>query len=138
MLRSVGRRTMPDVFVIVTNYQSETADKIVGSKIKVRRKSLKMTQKHLAGIVGVTAQQIQKYESGTNRITMDMFVKICHGLKMRPEQFLTSFSFCEGTSEYEKNLESKLLAIFRMIDNPIVKTRILDLVKALVSDEDNQ
>jgi transcriptional regulator with XRE-family HTH domain len=129
---------MSDVFVIVTNYQSETADRIVGSKIKVRRKSLKMTQKHLAGIVGVTAQQIQKYESGTNRITMDVFVKICNGLKMRPEQLLANFSFCEGTSEHEKDLESKLLAIFRMIDNPVVKTRILDLVKALVSDEDNQ
>jgi transcriptional regulator with XRE-family HTH domain len=129
---------MSGVFVVVTKYQSETADKIVGSKVKLRRRNLKMTQKHLAEIVGVTAQQIQKYESGTNRITMDVFVKICNGLKMRPEQLLSNFSFCEGTSEYEKDLENKLLAIFRMIDNPIVKTRILDLVKTLVSDEDNQ
>ncbi|MDR1034890.1 MAG: helix-turn-helix domain-containing protein [Holosporales bacterium] len=121
----------------MTNYQSETADKIVGSKVKLRRKFLKMTQKQLAGIVGVTAQQIQKYESGANRITMDVFVKMCNGLKIRPEQLLANFSFCEGTSEHEKDLESKLLAIFRMIDNPIVKARILDLVKVLVSKEDN-
>jgi transcriptional regulator with XRE-family HTH domain len=120
----------------MAEYKSETADKIVGSKIKLRRKALRMTQKQLADMIGVTSQQVQKYESGTNRITMNSFVKICNGLKIRPEQLLTNFSFCEGTSEHDKDLENKLLSIFRMIDNLSVKARILDLVKALVSDED--
>ncbi|MDR1476231.1 MAG: helix-turn-helix domain-containing protein [Holosporales bacterium] len=123
-------------YLFMAEYKSETADKIVGSKIKLRRKALRMTQKQLADMIGVTSQQVQKYESGTNRITMNSFVKICNGLKIRPEQLLTNFSFCEGTSEHDKDLENKLLSIFRMIDNLSVKARILDLVKALVSDED--
>jgi transcriptional regulator with XRE-family HTH domain len=44
-------------------------DKQVGSQVRVRRLALRMSQTTLAVAVGLTFQQIQKYEKGTNRIS---------------------------------------------------------------------
>ncbi len=44
-------------------------DTHVGTRLRLRRTMLKMSQETLASLVGVTFQQIQKYESGTNRIS---------------------------------------------------------------------
>jgi transcriptional regulator with XRE-family HTH domain len=44
-------------------------DRHVGSRVCMRRKMLSMSQTDLADAVGVTFQQIQKYEKGSNRIS---------------------------------------------------------------------
>ncbi len=44
-------------------------DKVVGQRIKARRQSLRMTQTQLAEQIGVTFQQVQKYENGSNRVS---------------------------------------------------------------------
>ncbi len=44
-------------------------DLFVGKKIRFRRKMLKMSQKTLGHYLGVTFQQIQKYEKGLNRVS---------------------------------------------------------------------
>jgi transcriptional regulator with XRE-family HTH domain len=43
-------------------------DKHVGGRIRIRRQALGMSQRKLAGRIGLTFQQIQNYENGTNRI----------------------------------------------------------------------
>ncbi|WP_375656502.1 helix-turn-helix domain-containing protein [Bartonella sp. CM120XJJH] len=45
------------------------SDKFIGKKIRLRRKMLKMSQKTLGQHLGVTFQQIQKYENGLNRVS---------------------------------------------------------------------
>jgi transcriptional regulator with XRE-family HTH domain len=115
-------------------YHVRTADEIVGAKIRERRRALKMTQKQLAEMVGVTFQQVQKYENGNNRISMSAFVKMCHGLRISPDRILGNFTLREDTNSPETDLEEKLLSIFRMIENTSVKMRILKLVEALVLD----
>ncbi|WP_419761786.1 helix-turn-helix domain-containing protein [Bartonella quintana] len=47
-------------------------DIFVGKKIHFRRKMLKMSQKQLGHALEVSAQQIQKYEAGLNRIAQDV------------------------------------------------------------------
>ena len=44
-------------------------DKHVGSRVRMRRLMLKMSQEALADRVGLTFQQVQKYEKGTNRVS---------------------------------------------------------------------
>src|SRR3984957_1652774 len=44
-------------------------DKYVGSRVRMRRMMLGMSQEKLADALGLTFQQIQKYEKGTNRIS---------------------------------------------------------------------
>src|SRR5260221_2276033 len=43
-------------------------DKHVGSRVRMRRMMLSMSQEKLGGALGLTSQQVQKYEKGTNRI----------------------------------------------------------------------
>lgn len=44
-------------------------DALVGQRIRARRQSLKLTQTQLADSIGVTFQQVQKYENGANRVS---------------------------------------------------------------------
>ena len=57
-------------------------DKHVGSRACMRRRMLSMSQTELAEAVGVTFQQIQKYEKGTNRISASRLLQISHVLQV--------------------------------------------------------
>lgn len=120
-------------------YTSTTADNVIGKKIKARRKALKMTQMDLAYLIGVSFQQVQKYENGNNRISMTTFLNICEGLHVNPSYFFDTFSFREESSDEDEDMEKKLIEIFRRVNNKKVKIRIIKLVDAISSDleEDN-
>ncbi|WP_375668879.1 helix-turn-helix domain-containing protein [Bartonella sp. MR168JLCBS] len=51
-------------------------DLFVGKKIRLKRKMLKMSQKTLGQHLGVTFQQIQKYEKGLNRVSAGRLMEI--------------------------------------------------------------
>jgi len=55
-------------------------DKHFGDQIRNRRQAINMTQDHLGQESGVSFQQIQKYESGKNRIRAARLYEICHVL----------------------------------------------------------
>ncbi len=55
-------------------------DAIVGSRIRTRRLLLRMTQTQLARQLGVSFQQVQKYENGTNRVGAGRLVQIAQVL----------------------------------------------------------
>ena len=52
----------------------------VGQQLKKRRKSLKLSQTQLGEILGITYQQIQKYESGVNKVSPDRLVDLSKAL----------------------------------------------------------
>jgi DNA-binding XRE family transcriptional regulator len=51
------------------NKEHNAIDKHVGSRVRMRRLMLDLTQMQLAEGLGLTFQQVQKYEKGTNRIS---------------------------------------------------------------------
>jgi transcriptional regulator with XRE-family HTH domain len=53
-------------------------DKHVGSRVRMRRLILGMSQEKLADQLGLTFQQVQKYEKGTNRISASRLQHVCH------------------------------------------------------------
>ena len=55
-------------------------DVAVGARIRLARKTLRMSQQALAEAVGITFQQIQKYERGANRVSASMLVRIAQTL----------------------------------------------------------
>lgn len=57
-------------------------DKIIGKKIAVRRKALGLSQSSLAQAVGLTFQQIQKYEGGINRVSAGRLYQIAEVLQV--------------------------------------------------------
>lgn len=54
----------------------EPTDKHVGTRVRVRRLMLEMSQTELGTALGITFQQIQKYEKGTNRISASRLQQI--------------------------------------------------------------
>jgi len=62
-------------------------DKHVGSMVRIRRKTLGMSQQKLGDAIGITFQQIQKYENGTNRIGSSRLQQIAHILHVPPASF---------------------------------------------------
>jgi len=81
-------------------------DKYVGSRVRMRRIMLGMSQEKLGEALGLTFQQIQKYEKGTNRVGASRIQQISEILQV-PVSFLfeggpsgttSAESFREGTS----------------------------------------
>src|SRR5712692_9973126 len=59
-----------------------TVDKHVGSRVRMRRLMLSMSQEKLGDALGLTFQQVQKYEKGTNRIGASRLQHISHTLQV--------------------------------------------------------
>jgi len=60
----------------------------VGKRLKMLRKAQKLTQEKLAEKINVTFQQIQKYEKGTNGLTLKRADQIAKCLSINPSYFL--------------------------------------------------
>ena len=77
----------------------ENFNRHLGSKLKLRRLALGLTQTKVAKAINVTFQQIQKYEKGTNGVSSIRLLQLANYLKV-PVNF-----FFEDFSEYLINLE---------------------------------
>ena len=70
-----------------------SVDKYVGSRVRGRRMALGISQTKLANALGVSFQQVQKYEKGSNRISASKLLATSHILE-RPVSY-----FFEGADE---------------------------------------
>src|SRR5690242_7067604 len=123
-------------------------DKYVGSRVRMRRIMLGMSQEKLGEALGLTFQQIQKYEKGTNRVGASRIQQISEILQV-PVSFLfeggpTSNSgdgFTEGTSPtYVSDFlaTSEGLALtraFTRIADSKLRRSIVDLVEQIAARE---
>jgi len=57
---------------------TNTVDKEIGSRVRMRRMLIGMSQEKLGEMLGLTFQQVQKYEKGTNRISVSRLLDIAH------------------------------------------------------------
>ena len=77
----------------------ENFNKHLGSKLKLRRLALGLTQTKVAKAINVTFQQIQKYEKGTNGVSSIRLLQLSNYLKVPITYFF------EDYSEYLINIE---------------------------------
>jgi transcriptional regulator with XRE-family HTH domain len=70
------------------DHVSNPLDVALGARIRVRRKSLGLSQDDLAVQVGLTFLQIQKYERGANRVSFSRLVEIARTLKCRAQDLI--------------------------------------------------
>jgi len=71
----------------------QAVDAFIGARVRLRRLMLGMSQEELSNQLGVTFQQIQKYEKGVNRISASRLFELSHALDV-PVQF-----FFDGLDE---------------------------------------
>jgi transcriptional regulator with XRE-family HTH domain len=68
----------------VARRRHSLSDKKIGSVIRIHRIKLGMTQSELGHALGVTFQQIQKYEQGRNAVASTRVVDLCRALEITP------------------------------------------------------
>jgi transcriptional regulator with XRE-family HTH domain len=73
-------------------------DKYVGSRVRMRRLMLHMSQERLADQLGLTFQQVQKYEKGTNRISASRLQEISHILEVPVPFFFEGAPHASGSA----------------------------------------
>jgi transcriptional regulator with XRE-family HTH domain len=76
--------------------KSDGIDKHVGERVRVRRIMLKMSQGELGAKTGVTFQQLQKYEKGTNRIGASRLYQLSQVLDVPPGFFFEDLPGAKG------------------------------------------
>ena len=75
----------------------DAVDKHVGGRVRMRRLMLAMSQQKLAEALGVTFQQVQKYENGTNRVGAGRLQQISHILQVPVTFFFHDASKASAT-----------------------------------------
>ncbi len=121
-------------------------DRIVGQRIRWRRRDLKITQERLAEMLGLTFQQVQKYEKGVNRVSAGRLFEIAGVMGVTVSYFFegaegllepTEASFAEDedpTEAFQMTAEMlDLVAAFQKIENAALRKSILDTVRAAAS-----
>ena len=93
----------------------ENFNKHLGSKLKLRRLALGLTQTKVAKAINVTFQQIQKYEKGTNGVSSIRLLQLSNYLKVPIDYFFEDFS------EYLINTEKSKEAPVTINYNFLVK-----------------
>ena len=78
----------------------------LGSKLRMRRLALGLTQTKVAQAINVTFQQIQKYEKGTNGISSLRIMQLANFLKVPVVYFYEDFSSYEGESYANETIEN--------------------------------
>jgi len=112
-------------------------DTTVGANIKRIRQSRGLSQEKVAELLGVTFQQIQKYEKGQNRFPVGRMIVFCRHLNVTPTDVLHGIDWGKGTApdEPEKWLTPKAVQAARLFDELTVSQRaaVLAMIHALSS-----
>ena len=126
-------------------------DKHVGSRVRMRRMMMSMSQEKLGDALGLTFQQVQKYEKGTNRIGASRLQQISKVLGVPVGFFFEdavggsdgpgSAGFAEAGGDYVADFLATsdglaLTKAFIRVRDPKVRRRLVDLVAALADEAD--
>jgi transcriptional regulator with XRE-family HTH domain len=105
--------------------QFDPVDIRLGAAIRARREELQITQAVLASHIGVTFQQVQKYERGVNRIAAARLVRIGEVLDMAASELLGE------SGGVDKPGARSLVQWFNQIENDEQRQALLALAKAM-------
>ncbi len=120
----------------------------VGARIRMRRRMQGVSQEKLAEALGLTFQQVQKYERGANRVSASKLYEIAASLRTPVGYFFEGLAdpSQEGQSgaSSEQSVHAflmtaeglELAGLFPRVPRGRVRRRLLDLLRAIVGDDD--
>jgi len=122
-------------------------DRHVGLRIRLRRKELGISQERLAEAIGLTFQQVQKYERAANRVSASKLFEMARALETNIAYFYEGLAAIPAPVGADKPRDAvqeflltpegiELATAFPQIPRGRVRRRILDLVRALAGEPD--
>ncbi len=127
---------------------ANAVDRRLGQRVRSRRLEIGMSQEKLADLLGVTFQQVQKYEKGINRIAASRLFDISAALDVPISAFFEGLSPARVGGVAEEPSEGfvhdvlatpeglQLVSLFAAIDSPKVRKRVVELVRAIVEQKE--
>ena len=120
----------------MTRQGPDPIDVAVGARVRIRRRWLGLSQTQLANALGITFQQVQKYERGANRVSASMLVKIATKL----ETTVAALVGEDGQAPVEAIIYAQLatpgatdlLAAFAGIEDGEIRRALLAIAQRLV------
>ena len=119
----------------------DPVDVHVGARIRTRRLLLGMNQETLANALGLTFQQVQKYESGANRVSASRLFETAEVLGVTPEYFFGGLSFDdepEQTPEERRVHDMmqrpeaiELVRVYYGISDPAIRRQLLEMARVM-------
>jgi transcriptional regulator with XRE-family HTH domain len=127
-------------------------DQHVGARVRMRRMMLAMSQGKLGAALGLTFQQVQKYEKGTNRIGASRLQQISHILQVPVAFFFegaptasaphgsngSALSMAQIDDFISDSNGLRLIAAFLRINNAALRRRIVMLVQEIAGEAGNR
>jgi len=122
----------------VSTKSPDPMDIALGAAIRIRRRTIGMSQEALAEQCGVSFQQIQKYENGANRISFSRLVQISRALRCRVTDLMDVFDGADKETSEDLDLLTRmrtpgaleLLSAFERLA-PEVRSSLVNLVRTL-------
>jgi transcriptional regulator with XRE-family HTH domain len=128
---------------------TNTVDKEIGSRVRMRRMLIGMSQEKLGEMLGLTFQQVQKYEKGTNRISVSRLLDIANILGVSIHYFYEGVTSPKGdpagfgedaappyVSDFMNAPEGhQLMKAFMSIKSQKIRRSIIQLAVSLAADE---
>ena len=112
-------------------------DKHVGSRVRMRRLMLDMSQSDIADALGLTFQQVQKYEKGTNRVSCSRLVEMAKAMKCSVTMLLpdegkevdSQAPLIDGIGN--DKVAFRMVEAFKEIEDITTRRKLLGLVQAI-------
>ena len=135
-------------YTIAAKKALNPTDRHVGSRVRMRRMMLAMSQEKLGAALGLTFQQVQKYERGANRIGASRLQQLSHILQVPVAYFFegapnasaphgsngSALSMAQIDDFVSDSDGLRLIGAFMRIDNAAVRRRIVKLVEQIAGD----
>lgn len=131
--------------------RSTSVDAYVGRRLKQRREDMSMSQEKLAEMLGISFQQVQKYERGLNRVGASRLFQLCGIMGVDSSFFFDGLSpvatpgVAEASAEFDTLSTAALLAApgalelladYARLKSTGQRKKVLELIKLLADDED--
>jgi transcriptional regulator with XRE-family HTH domain len=115
-------------------------DRLVGDRIRRRRILIGLTQDQLGEALGISYQQVQKYETGANRVSAGRLYLIASRLEVSPGWFFDPVKSDASSSDFDDLGSSRQLMdfvrSFSKIEDERLKAVLVSLVRAMADNDD--
>ncbi len=119
----------------------DSIDIILGKNLRFIRMSCGLSQQDLGRAIGVSFQQIQKYENGKNKMSGARMLAMAKHLDIPINDFFRNLDYTTSKNDFPKNVDKttvELIYLFNSLHSPQTKKALINLIKGQINNQNAQ